>query len=58
LRQALSQAGVQVPESINLELSRYLNGRGAHKLNFRPSQEFKDPYGTQDRLLPRSARGI
>jgi len=58
LRQALTQAGIQIPESVNLELARYLNGRGARKLDFKPGHEFKDPYGTQDRLLPRGARGI
>ncbi len=58
LRQALTQAGIQIPESVNLELARYLNGRGALKLDFKPGHEFKDPYGTQDKLLPRGARGI
>lgn len=28
------------------------------KLNFRRGQEFKDPFGTQDRLIPASARGL
>lgn len=31
---------------------------GAKKLNFRRGQEFKDPFGIQDRLIPRSARGL
>lgn len=58
LRQALAKAGVYPPENVSLELPRYLNGRGVKRFNFIPNQEFKDPFGIQDALLPRSARGI
>lgn len=47
LRQILSQAGVKLPLKIDLELSKYLNNRGEKRLNFKPEQEFKDPFGTQ-----------
>lgn len=50
LRQILSQAGVKVNPQIDLELAKYLNNRGQKKLNFKPEQEFKDPFGTQDYL--------
>ena len=51
LRQALAKAGVEVPAEINLELRKYLDGRGKKKLNFQNEVEFKDPYGVQDKLL-------
>jgi len=50
LRDAMAKAGVAVPEKIDLELPKYLNNREDKKLNFRPEQELKDPFGTQDRL--------
>jgi nitrite reductase (cytochrome c-552) len=50
LRDAMAKAGVAVPEKIDLELPKYLNNRGDKKLNFKPEQELKDPFGTQDRL--------
>ncbi|MEN2995343.1 MAG: ammonia-forming cytochrome c nitrite reductase subunit c552 [Thermodesulfovibrio sp.] len=50
LRTMLSNAGVQVPIKVELELTKYLNNRGAKKLNFKPEQEFKDPYGTQQNI--------
>lgn len=46
----LAQAGVSVPVNIDLELKKYLNNRGEKKLNFKPEQEFKDPYGTQQNI--------
>lgn len=58
LRQALTQAGVAVPAHINLELAKYLNKRGKKPLNFRPEQEFKDPFGIQEKLTPRDTLGI
>ena len=58
LRQMLVKAGVNVPEKINLELNKYLSNRGKHKLNFRPYEEFKDPYGTQDYFTPKDVKGI
>ncbi len=50
LRQALAQAGVSVPAKIDLELPKYLNGRGEKKLNFDKPVEFKDPFGNQEKL--------
>lgn len=47
LRQALAQAGVNVPIKVDLELPKYLDNRGAKKLMFKPEQELKDPFGPQ-----------
>jgi nitrite reductase (cytochrome c-552) len=52
VRQALVQAGVSVPADVNMELSKYLNDRGAKKLPFKADLEFKDPFGLQDQLTP------
>jgi nitrite reductase (cytochrome c-552) len=45
VRQMLAKAGDQVPEKIDLELSKYTEGRGAKKLRFRPEHEIKIPPG-------------
>jgi len=58
LRQLITQARITLPEKINLDLSRYLNGRGKHKLNFKPDEEFKDPFGTQDYFTPKEVKGL
>jgi nitrite reductase (cytochrome c-552) len=50
LRQALAKAGVDTPITVNLELEKYLDGRGKKKLAFDKKVEFKDPYGVQERL--------
>jgi nitrite reductase (cytochrome c-552) len=50
LRQALAKAGVDTPITVNLELEKYLDGRGKKKLAFDKKVEFKDPYGIQERL--------
>ncbi|MGB9660234.1 MAG: ammonia-forming cytochrome c nitrite reductase subunit c552 [Thermosulfidibacteraceae bacterium] len=50
LREALSKAQVPVPVNIDLELTKYLNNRGEKKLNFKPEQEIKDPFGTLETL--------
>lgn len=50
LRQALAKAGVDTPLTVNLELDKYLDGRGKKKLAFNKKVEIKDPYGVQDRL--------
>jgi len=50
LRQALTKAGVDVPIKVDLELAKYLEGRGAKKLGAPADQEFKDPMGVQDRF--------
>jgi len=51
LRQALAKAGVDVPLAVNLELNKYLDGRGQKKLVFHKDVEFKDPFGVQEKLL-------
>lgn len=51
LRQALTKAGVDVPLTVDLELEKYLDGRGKKKLNFNPKFRFKDPYGVQEKLV-------
>ncbi len=43
LRQALARAGVDVPITIDLELAKYTNNRGAGKLMFKREHEVKDP---------------
>lgn len=58
LRQALTKAGKTVPEEIPLDLEKYVNNRGSRKLNFKPEEELKDPFGTQDRLLGKKAKGL
>lgn len=50
LRQMLTKAGVDVPLKVDLELAKYLEGRGAKKLPNKPEQEFKDPMGVQDKF--------
>ena len=50
LRQILTKAGVDVPIKVDLELAKYLEGRGSKKLPSHPDQEFKDPMGVQDRF--------
>ncbi|MRR38408.1 ammonia-forming cytochrome c nitrite reductase subunit c552, partial [bacterium] len=44
LRQALTKAGVAVPEKVDLELTKYVNNRGEKKLMFKPEHEIKDPF--------------
>jgi nitrite reductase (cytochrome c-552) len=51
LRQALAKSGVNVPIVVNLELNRYLDGRGEKKLNFQKNVEFKDPYGNEAKFM-------
>jgi len=58
LRQLITQAGIKLPEKINLNLGKFLNGRGKHKLNFKPGEEFKDPFGTQDYFTPKDVKGL
>ena len=50
LRQALAKAGIDTPVTVNLELGKYLDGRGKKKLTFDKKAEFKDPYGVQEQL--------
>ncbi len=58
LRQMIAQAGIRISDNVNLELKKYLTGRGKHKLNFKPGEEFKDPFGTQDYFTPKDAKGL
>jgi nitrite reductase (cytochrome c-552) len=58
LRQNLVKSGVAVPEKINLEIGKYIKNRGIHKRNFEASQEFKDPFGTEENFTPRETRGL
>ena len=51
LRQALAKAGIDVPQMVNLELDKYLDGRGQKKLAFQKAVEFEDPFGVQGKLL-------
>jgi nitrite reductase (cytochrome c-552) len=50
LRQILTKAGVDVPIRVDLELGKYLEGRGTKKLSDHPEMEFKDPMGVQNRF--------
>jgi nitrite reductase (cytochrome c-552) len=50
LRQALAKSGIDTPVTVNLELEKYLDGRGKKKLAFDKKVEFKDPYGVQERM--------
>ena len=50
LRQALAKAGVDVPIKVDLELSKYLEGRGEKKLGFNPKVEIKDPFHLQEKF--------
>ena len=50
LRQALTQAGVEIPAVIDLELTKYVNNRGSKKLQSKPDLEIKDPFGVQGLL--------
>jgi nitrite reductase (cytochrome c-552) len=58
LRQALAKAGVEPAVFVNLDLAKYLQKRGVKGLNFQPDQEFKDPYGLQDRFNPVASLGL
>ena len=58
LRQALAQAGVQVPVDVDLGLAKYVNKRGVKGLMFQPDQEFKDPFGIQNMLTPPASLGL
>jgi len=53
LRQILTKKGVNVPIKINLELNKYLNNRGKHKMMFKKKQEVKDPFGLQGQFTQR-----
>lgn len=58
LRQILAADGVAVPPEPDLQLRRYLDGRGERKLDFRGDQEFKDPFGVIDVLYGESLRAL
>ena len=50
LRQLLAQAGSPAPARVDLELGKYLDGRGKKKLSFDKTVEFKDPFNNQERF--------
>lgn len=50
LREALAKAGIDVPVKVDLELNKYVEGRGEKKLKFKSSMEIKDPYGVQEKF--------
>jgi nitrite reductase (cytochrome c-552) len=50
LRQALAKTGIDMPVTVNLELEKYLDGRGKKKLAFNKKMELKDPFKVQDRM--------
>ena len=58
LRQILAKAGVDIPEILSLELKKYADGRGKKKLNFKRSQELKDPFDTQKYFTSEKSRGL
>jgi len=58
LRQLLAGAGLNPGLEVALDLGETLNNRGEAKLNFRPEQEFTDPFGVQDKLLSEHAKGL
>jgi len=58
LRQGLAAKNINVPENQPLNLSKYLNDRGKRSLDFKPEQEFEDPFGLQKIFLPRSKMGL
>ncbi|MBU1194121.1 MAG: ammonia-forming cytochrome c nitrite reductase subunit c552 [Proteobacteria bacterium] len=58
LRQLLAGAGMNPQMEVELDLGKTLNNRGQAGLNFRPEQEFKDPFGVQEKLLSEKARGL
>jgi nitrite reductase (cytochrome c-552) len=39
-----------VPVKVDLEMSKYLEARGAKKLKFDSKMEIKDPFGVQERF--------
>lgn len=54
LRQMLTEAGVQVPAEVPLELREALSNRGERGLQFMSELEFRDPRGVVDRLWAES----
>ncbi len=57
-RQMLAGAGRDPGMEVALDLGKHLGNRGKAGLNFRPEQEVKDPFGTQERLLSDKAKGL
>lgn len=47
----VTQAGVNVPLTVDLEIMKYVDQRGEKKLRFDPALEFKDPYGLQEKFF-------
>jgi nitrite reductase (cytochrome c-552) len=57
-RQLLAGAGLDPGMEVALEAGKYLNNRGEKGLNFKSDQEVKDPFGTQEKLLSDTAKGL
>ncbi len=57
LRQGLAATGVAPAADVNLDLAKFLNNRGVNKLNFKPQEEYKDPFGIQPMLTPDKSLG-
>jgi nitrite reductase (cytochrome c-552) len=51
LRQALAQAGINMPITVNLEINKYLDERGKRELKSDPNVIIQDPFGTEEKLL-------
>ncbi|MFO7686499.1 MAG: hypothetical protein R6V60_10405 [Desulfobacterales bacterium] len=47
----VTQPGVNVPLTVDLEIMKYVDQRGEKKLRFDPALEFKDPYGLQEKFF-------
>lgn len=54
IQQLLTEAGIDVPGKIDLEIMQYIDERGEKKIKFNPSLEFKDPMKLQ--IQPDPAR--
>lgn len=58
LRQMLTEAGVEVPAEVPLELRAALTNRGERQLQFESEIEFRDPRGVVDRLWPENLEAL
>jgi len=58
LRQFAAEKKINLNRFTKLELKRYLSKRGTKNLNFKPEQEFKDPYNNQKDFLTNENKGI
>ena len=54
MRELLTSKGIAVPAEVPLELPRYLDGRGEHRLTFQPAHHIPDPAGQAQKTWPTS----